>query len=308
MKKRAILILFFIAIFCYAQNQHAIFQEYKQEKYETIIIVGDTQKTSGWEFWRENNDSVRKLLFPAILEEKPSAIIILGDLIFRGSSKSHWKDFDLNTQCVRDNRITLYPLLGNHNYYGNNTKALKSYFQRFPYLNGQRWYDRKLSNAAFLFLDSNFSQLTQEEIFQQNLWYTKKLREYDNDPSIKHVFVCDHHPPFTNSQVIASREEVKQYFLPAFLSTPKAKVFFSGHCHAYEHFLYENKHFVVSGGGGGPRHRLNTTSSSKYQDIFKGPVIRKFHYCKLILPTARLIMIAYDPEKKTWVQEDEWGL
>ncbi|NUM32988.1 MAG: metallophosphoesterase [Candidatus Brocadiae bacterium] len=307
-----IAIFFLCVVFvisCSSYKEYKIFEEYKQDAYNSITILGDTQRTSGWEFWRENNDEYRKSLFPAVVKEKPDAIVILGDLVFRGSSQWHWQEFEQNTQEARTNKITIYPLLGNHQYYGNNQEAFENYFQRFPYLKNSRWYDRKLSSCAFLFLDSNFGELSEEEIFLQNLWYLKKLKEYENSPEVKHIFVCCHHPALTNSTVISPSQEVKQHFLPAFLSMNKTRIFFSGHCHAYEHFFYEGKHFIVSGGGGGPRHTLNTNPSTrKYQDLFSGSEIRSLHYCKLLLDKSQLhfTMMGFDPDKKIWDRQDSF--
>ena len=146
MKKTYFYLLYLCLSFmisCSHPGEYQIFHEYPRQTYNSIIVVGDTQRTSGWEFWREQNDEFRKMLFPGIVKEKPDAIVILGDLVFSGFSLWHWQEFDQNTHCVRTSQITIYPLLGNHQYYGNNQKALQNYFQRFPYLENRRWYDRK---------------------------------------------------------------------------------------------------------------------------------------------------------------------
>lgn len=291
---------------CCNQDDYAIYKEYQQDKYDNIILLGDTQRTSIWEFWGEQNDEIREVMFPHIAQEKPSAIVVLGDLVFLGSSSCQWKEFDRISTKVREATISLYPVLGNHNYYGNNETALQNYFQRFPYLQQQRWYDRKFGPAAFLFLDSNISQLSDQEIYTQNVWYAKKLTEYENDPQVQYIFVCDHHPPFTNSNLVSASKEVQQYFLPQFLACSKTKIFFSGHCHGYEHFMQDGKHFITSGGGGGPRHYLDP-DGAEYKDLFPGQPIRKFNYCKLTFkPHFLFEMVTFDSEKKIWSVEDSW--
>jgi hypothetical protein len=43
-----------------------------------------------------------------------------------------------------------------------------------------------------------------------------------------------------------------------------------------------DKFFVVSGGGGGPRHKLTIESGKqRYQDLFSGPELRFFHFCEI---------------------------
>ena len=56
-----------------------------------FIIVGDTQGTSHWEFWRERNDRERKLIVDEITRREPAFVIHLGDLTTRGSSEKHWQ-------------------------------------------------------------------------------------------------------------------------------------------------------------------------------------------------------------------------
>ena len=54
-----------------------------------FIVVGDTQATSQWEFWRERNDQERKLILDEFARREPAFVIHLGDLTTRGSSKKH---------------------------------------------------------------------------------------------------------------------------------------------------------------------------------------------------------------------------
>jgi hypothetical protein len=43
-----------------------------------------------------------------------------------------------------------------------------------------------------------------------------------------------------------------------------------------------SKFFIVSGGGGGPRHKVYTDPTKRrYPDLFPGPELRFFHFCKI---------------------------
>ena len=99
-----------------------------------FIIVGDTQSTSHWEFWRERNDKERKSIIEEITKREPAFVIHLGDLTTRGSSDKHWQEFDDMHKEFREKKIPYFPILGNHELYGNDKKALQNYFERFPYL------------------------------------------------------------------------------------------------------------------------------------------------------------------------------
>ena len=143
-----------------------------------FIIVGDTQSTSHWEFWRERNDLERKLIIDEITRREPAFVIHLGDLTTRGSSEKHWQQFDDMHKEFRRRRIPYFPILGNHEFYGNGKKALENYFGRFPYLDKKRWYSFTWENTGFILLDSNFSNLTQEQIGEQSRWYVSELERF----------------------------------------------------------------------------------------------------------------------------------
>jgi len=102
-------------------------------------IVGDTQSTSHWEFWRERNDRERKLIIDEIARCEPAFVIHPGDLTPRGGSEKHWQEFDEMHKEFREKKIPYFPTLGNHEFYGNDEKALQNYFERFPYLDKKRW-------------------------------------------------------------------------------------------------------------------------------------------------------------------------
>ncbi len=247
-----------------------------------FIIVGDTQATSHWEFWRERNDRERKSIVDEITRRDPAFVLHLGDLTTRGGSEKHWQEFDDMHKEIRKKKIPYFPILGNHEFYGNDRKALQNYFERFPYLDKRRWYSFTWKKVGFILVESNFSSLTKEQVEEQSKWYLSELERLDKDESVDSIIVCCHEPPFTNSRVVRPNKEVKIYFADPFLRFQKARLFFSGHSHSYERFQIKNKFFIVSGGGGGPRHRVSVDPArSVYQDLFSGPEIRFFHFCEI---------------------------
>lgn len=247
-----------------------------------FILVGDTQSTSHWEFWRERNDKERKLIVDEITRGEPAFVIHLGDLTTRGSSEKHWQKFDDIHKAFREKKIPYFPMLGNHEFYGNDTKALKNYFERFPHLEKKRWYSFTWKKIGFIMVDSNFSSLTREQIEMQAKWYLGELERFDKDDRIDYIIVCCHEPPFTNSKVVKPNKNSKIYFADPFVQSKKATFFFSGHAHTYERFENDGKFFVVSGGGGGPRHKVIINSGKQpYKDLFPGPELRFFHFCEI---------------------------
>jgi len=246
-----------------------------------FIIVGDTQRTSSWELWREKNDAQRKLIAAEIAKREPAFVIHLGDLTARGSSTKHWEEFNALHEAARQKRIPYFPVLGNHDLYGDDVKALRHYFDRFPHLREKRWYSLQWKKIGFILLDSNFSSLTKGQAASQEKWYIGELERFEKDPDVEHVVVCCHQPPFTNSRVIRPDGNVKTSFADRFVLFRKTRFFFSGHCHSYERFQVGGKSFVVSGGGGGPRHRLYAPGKRPYPDLFPGPELRFFHFIEM---------------------------
>jgi predicted phosphodiesterase len=247
-----------------------------------FIIVGDTQGTSHWEFWRERNDRERKLIIDEITRREPAFVIHLGDLTTRGSSDKHWQEFDEMHKEFREKKIPYFPTLGNHELYGNDEKALQNYFERFPYLDKKRWYSFTWKNIGLILVDSNFSTLTKEQIEQQAQWYLDELQKFERNKEVVYIIVCCHEPPFTNSRVVRPNEKVRVYFADPFLRFQKTRLFFSGHSHSYERFQMGGKFFIVSGGGGGPRHKVVIDPRRRrYQDLFSGPELRFFHFCEI---------------------------
>ncbi len=249
-----------------------------------FVIVGDTQSTSHWEFWRERNQRERELIAARIGKQAPAFVLHLGDLTTRGSSGKHWQEFDNLYQSARGKRIPYFPVLGNHEFYGSDKKALQYYFERFPHLEKRRWYSFTWKNVALVMMDSNFSTLTDEENESQVKWYRAEIERFEKDPSIDHVIACSHEPPFTNSRVVGPNKRVELQFVAPFLRYRKTRFFFSGHSHTYERFRLEGKAFIVSGGGGGPRHKvLIDPQKRSFEDLFDGPELRFFHSCEIEL-------------------------
>jgi Icc-related predicted phosphoesterase len=276
--KRTWIPLFATLLGC-ALSPAARFEGGIREGRSHFILVGDTQRTSPLEF-RESNDRERRLVLDRIAGEDPAFLLILGDLVFQGDSERHWAWFDDDTAGIRERRIPVYPLFGNHEYFGDNRIASERVFARFPHLGGRRWNLIRFRSVAAILLDSNFSDLSPEEAALQDRWYRATLQSLDRDAAVRWAIVCCHHPPYTNSTGVSDDTEVQRRFASPFFGSPKARLFVSGHAHAYERFEKEGRTFVVSGGGGGPRQKLET-ARPRHRDLYEGGPIREFHYCRV---------------------------
>ncbi len=307
--QKFVFFLSFILFICFSDYSDAQTPDYsgsskRLDTASSFIFIGDVQLRGDPEILlgRENNkDAVRGLL-KKIAEEDPSFVLVLGDFTFSGSSVNSWEDFDDLAKPIHIKGIPIFPLPGNHEYFGNHKEGFHQYFSRFPQIQHKLWYLKKWKDIGIITLNANFNHLSQEQITKQNTWYRNQMDSLQSDSTIAMIIVCCHEPPYTNSTVVSDDEDVQRYFVPIYMSTTKAKLFFSGHCHSYEHFHIGGKDFIVSGGGG-PRQRLeNPPKDSPRQDLFKGGLVRKHHFCKLLRTNDGLHvqMTQVDEKLKKW--------
>ncbi len=276
-----------------------------EENENRVILIGDTQgKGPILEFWREDNRHKTPLILNEIAGRNPACVLNLGDLVFCGSYKSHWKRFDDAHGTIHSKKIPYFPLPGNHEYFCDHGKSSRNYFSRFPHLDHDKWYSFRFRTIAFIMLDSNFENLTPAQNRTQTDWYRKQLEMYGDDPGTDYVIICFHHPPYTNSRVVKPSLEAGERFVQPALDRDKVVAFFSGHCHSYERFEVNGKYFIVSGGGGGPRQGLDTKKDKReFDDLFDhdGPAIRFLNFCQLqINPGGLTIEVIKLNEDKTF--------
>jgi Icc-related predicted phosphoesterase len=247
----------------------------------TIAILGDLQRTSLWELMmgREQNDNERERIIAEIRKEDPSLLILLGDLVYDGGSRDQWIYFDNLMEPLKD--YPVLTVLGNHEYYSSGHGTTSPFItERFKLFDSATWYTRRYGNLGFIFLNSNEQDLPSNEWNKQLEWFNKVLEDYESDSSIKGIMVFTHHPPYTNSLLTGDEKHIQRAFIPAFMKAKKTIAFFSGHAHTYENFSKDGKHFIVSGGGGGPRVFLNK-GKDRHDDACSHKGVRPFHYLLL---------------------------
>ena len=221
-----------------------------------FIVLGDTQRTSTLEkvfLKRESNDLEREYLFQAIARETPDFVVIVGDLVCNGYLKNEWSFFEKLAAGLRGSKIPIFPARGNHD------ANIEKYFKEFE---SASWFSRQINSVGLVWLDTTIRCKAQVE------WFGKTLQNLDASSEIKHILTFAHHPPFTAGPVVAPSRYVKKSFVPAFQASRKTRAFISGHNHGFEKFELGGKHFIVTGGGGGPRHS-STLFPFHYLKIFE---------------------------------------
>jgi predicted TIM-barrel fold metal-dependent hydrolase len=102
----------------------------------TFAVVGDSREGG---FLRGLRGTVvkdaRQLIVNKIAESEPAFVVNTGDLVKQGAEKKEWREFEKMNQVFKDKKILYCPILGNHDYGGNEAQALAGYFECFPALN-----------------------------------------------------------------------------------------------------------------------------------------------------------------------------
>ncbi len=251
-----------------------------------IVFMSDTQSPMWLETLLlrtdENEKATRKLMLEVARDSACSAVVHLGDITSRGGCEAEWQAFDVLSAPLRRAGTAFFPIPGNHDYYFNEKSARRSFRSRFS-VPEMKWYTVRFDSLAVVLLNSNFNRMDEREAREQDRWLVRTLASLDRDPSVALIVVGCHHSPYTNSTIVDPSREVQDRFVPAFLASRKARLFLSGHAHAFEHFRVDGKDFLVIGGGGGLLHPLLMGSERRWPDRFPGPERRMFHYLRCTL-------------------------
>lgn len=235
---------------------------------------------------REQNDSERGKIIEAAAREAAEAVFFLGDLVAVGSLPSDWEKFDQLIRPLREKKIPLLSVYGNHDYFYHSKRAQTLMTTRFPNLKDSPWGVRHFGELAVVYLDSNKQALSSADWTRQLEWLRTTLQEIDEDPKLRGCLLVLHHPPYTNSLRSRASRAVRDEITPLFLAAKKSIALISGHCHAYERFEIEGRTFLVSGGAGGPRVRILPKKWHRLPDLFNNSAtsdakFRPFHFIRI---------------------------
>jgi acid phosphatase type 7 len=234
-----------------------------------FVAYGDTRFTNPADT-EASNPQVRRALVQAIAETHPAFISIGGDISYNGNDANDWKVWDSETAIWREQKIPVYPALGNHDLHGNQQVALANYFARFPELNNSRYYSVRAANTLLLVLDSSMDEVSGA----QGQWLTQQLDGLPAD--VDFVLVVLHHPPYTSSSddkkyggghsarhpehELANMLESRQQRMRARI------VVFAGHVHNYERHEHGGITYFVTGGGGAHAYPIERASDDAFRD------------------------------------------
>jgi hypothetical protein len=267
-----------------------------------FVAYGDSRFTDPSNI-KDTNPEVRQDLVRAIADIHPAFIAFGGDIPMDGSIASDWQVYDRETSIWRENRVPVFPALGNHELRGDQNIALANYFARFPALRQHRFYSVRAANILLLTLDSS----QDETSGPQGEWLQDQFKHLSGH--IDFVFISLHHPLVTSAGdktngrggSAARPAEVKlaEYLEAQQKSTRARIIVFASHVHNYERHERNGVTYFVTGGGGAHAYPI----SRSVDDPFQSTEIN-YHYILIQVRKGRLTAIMNRVEVKDGV--DKW--
>lgn len=252
------------------------------------------------------NPPARAALVRAVAGAHPAFICFTGDIVFKGSDTDDWKVFDRETSIWRDNKIPVFPALGNHEFYKDEKTALPNYFQHFPDLKGSRYYSIRAANTLIFVLDSSLDEVSGA----QGEWLKAKLDHLPAD--VDFVFLMMHHPPYTSSDpgmfgeghsARMPEKELAKLLEDRQPHTRARFVVFSGHVHNYERHEHSGVTYFVTGGAGAHAYPIQRAPTDPYQskEINYHYLLVEVDHRQLSITMNRLQLV---DGKEIWTQPD----
>lgn len=212
----------------------------------SFVVYGDIRFTDPHNT-RDTDPARRVALINRIVGERPDFLVITGDLVLQGDRSSDWEVFNQETRPLRDARIQIFPVMGNHDMDLSVSLARENWRRQFPRFQ-RRWNSLRYGNLLFLMLHSESDTRPGSP---QRKWMESHL---DRLPAGIDFFVVTHHPSYTRftsrRHSRRSSEQRLAKFLEERQKTVQAKIFeLSGHVHNYERYQNGGVMYIVTAGG-----------------------------------------------------------
>jgi acid phosphatase type 7 len=235
----------------------------------SIVVYGDMRFTDPSNHSAADPDARRDLV-AKIAEVRPDALVLTGDVPFRGTMAADYDEFRLETKAWRDENLRVYPALGNHEFGGKGADdPLKDWWSAFPELKNRRWYSVALGSRVYVICLDSDTDLTAGT--PQRTWLEDQIAHLPG--KVQFVFIAMHHPPVADIQTVFEVDHnprPNEISLRDYLSkvAPQlhAKVIVTaGHIHNYERAEVDGVTYLVSGGGGAHPYPVDRTPQDQYQ-------------------------------------------
>jgi predicted phosphodiesterase len=247
----------------------------------TFIVYGDSQEQIPFYTQMERHKLVADYVAQ---EEDVSFVVHLGDLTYDADDAAGWDVFFEAARAMLA-RTTIYPVMGNHEEYS------RYYYEIFGV---PEVYAFQSGEAEFLVLDTN----GRADFDAQTEW----IEDQTLSPA-DWTFVFHHHPAYSSdARNYGGWDLSRTHWEDVFREAGVSGVF-SGHVHAYEHYLMRGLHHFVVGTGGGMLSDLRPDAP----DGLQGRLAKTLGYAKVTVEsggaTVRFLQVARISEDNREVLE-----
>ncbi|MEO0080174.1 MAG: metallophosphoesterase, partial [candidate division WOR-3 bacterium] len=119
----------------------------------------------------------------------PMLLINVGDLTENGTEEEFQTFFNISRELLGG--FPLFPAIGNHE-----MRNIGTFLNRFVLPGNEHYYTVRWGNAVFHVLD-NYSDFSPGS--EQYNWLVNQLLQDSATPSLRHIFIVFHEPPWTTS-------------------------------------------------------------------------------------------------------------
>jgi acid phosphatase type 7 len=234
----------------------------------SLIVYGDMRFTDPTNT-NVANPQARKMLVDRVASLHPDALELTGDIPYAGGHTADYDEFRTETKAWRDEKLRIYPALGNHEFVGIVSECLKNWWTAFPELHGRRWYSVQFGKRIYMInLDSNTDLLPDSA---QMRWLHEQVEHLPK--SVDFVFVATHHPSVADKQTLTEVDHnprpneiaLRDYISSVAPESHARFIVVAGHIHNYERFEMNGVTYLVSGGGGARPYVVERGPEDKYQ-------------------------------------------
>jgi hypothetical protein len=219
----------------------------------TLLLYGDMRFTDPANT-KVANPQARKWLAARVAELHPDAVELTGDVPYAGGKVADYDEYRTETSAWQQEKLRIYPALGNHEVVGDLTQCLENWWTAFPQMRGRRWYSVQFGSRVYLInLDSNSDLLPDST---QMRWLQDQVEHLPK--SVQFIFVAMHHPPVADKQTLtevdhnprANEISLRDYISKVAPHSEARFIVAAGHIHNYERLEVAGVTYLVSGGGG----------------------------------------------------------
>lgn len=230
-----------------------------------------------------------------MFEREQGALFAIGTGDYPSDGRKYQQWVDQFFAPARDflGRMPLWPAIGNHEAtrpHDDVTQIEQShYFSLFELPGNERWYRVDYHLITLLVVDSNSSLAPDKPQYQ---WLRTQLRS----PRNRFTLVALHHAPHTSgphARLLPDGtpeewpiDEGRRFLVPLF-EMYDVDIVLCGHDHLYERSEKDGVVYIVTGGGGAPLYKINSTPNP-----FQRAALAAHHYTTLDIDAGGIDLTA----------------